>query len=205
MEGWLFKKEDTTLTLQSWKKRWFLLRFDETKCLASFKFWSDENKSDFKGEYFLTQNSLIFSISNVRGRGNCFKLLGVLFLNVEKELIISGETLRERAKWIYEVESIVMQLKKIAEKDNLIKKQSLRGGIMVLPKLEQFVHDTSKSKNTANNPMRLSLMRKTGDYDIISKTLDLKSKSLLKNAETFIKSWVEGDRMSCSNVASHST
>ncbi len=130
-----------------------------------------------KGEQVITDKALIFGVSNIGGHKNCFKLVSNTTAGNEKELIMYADAPNLKMKWIYAIESFIMEAKQAAEKQRILT-PSLRVVRPVLPEEELL-------------PM---------DDEAVTKALEMKAKSMITMVEKFVKAWMEGDELGYSST-----
>ncbi len=146
--------------------------YNSQKCEAVLSYYTDQTKSDKKGEHFITANTLIFGIPNTGGHHNCFKLICGTASGTEKEIIFYSDAPNIKMKWIYAIESFIMEAKNIMERNKLSK--------------------TSFAKLVRKPKPESDELSQANDEKIIQ-GLDLKSKKLIGIVERFLKAWIEGD------------
>ena len=181
---------------QQWKKRWFVLAVDAEKGYATLKYYTDSTLSDLKGEHIITENSLIFGVSNVSGHDNCFKFVSITAndTSAEKELIMYAEAPNIKMKWIYAIESFIHEAKQNVERIKFAEKMPKTTKVAIG---RQPSHLSSKSIGSVSSGSSNVL---EGDEEAVIKQLDAKSKSMITMVERFVKAWMEGDMTSYSTL-----
>jgi hypothetical protein len=143
-----------------------------------------------KGEHIITENTLIFGLDNIGGYRNCFKLVGLTSSGVEKELIMYADAPNIKMKWMYAIESYIMESKQLAERTRLSKQAAKRSSRNVNPDMlsRTFAGFGAIAKEL------------NGNEEAASKALDSKAKAMITIAEKFIRAWMEGDDQSFSST-----
>lgn len=106
IEGWLQKKGHL---VGSWKKRWFELAFDKKDKTVRLKYWTDQSKSDLKGEHVITADSAVVGVPSMGSHKFCFKLLAKG--TGGSDLIMDTGAPNVRIKWITTIDDFIRMLK----------------------------------------------------------------------------------------------
>ena len=70
--GWLYKKGHR---VNNWKYRWFDLSFDTEVNCVRLRYYTNQSKTEVKGEHVLSASSQVFGIPNDGTHKYCFKLI----------------------------------------------------------------------------------------------------------------------------------
>jgi hypothetical protein len=139
-------------------------------------YYVDQSRKECKADHLITANSLVFGISNTGGQKNCFKLVSATATGNEKELIIYADAPNSKMKWIYAIESFIMESKQAAEKIQM----GTRIGNSTLRSVKPVLQEEA-------------IMPKVND-EALTKELETKAKSMMNTVDKFIKAWMDGWR-----------
>ena len=160
------------------------MSFDNEKRSANLRYYTNESKTDLKGEYIINENTLIFGVPNVSGYKNCFKIAGQGATGGEKEMVMASDAPNIKMKWIYAVESFIMEIKQSSDR---------------MKYLAKFAHSDSNGNGESNGSMVAQ-----GDDEAQTLALEQKAKSMIAMVEKFLRAWMEGDMTAYSATVSAS-
>ena len=148
------------------------------------RYYTNESKTDLKGEYIINENTLIFGVPNVSGYKNCFKIAGQGVTGGDKEMVMASDAPNIKMKWIYAVESFIMEIKQSSDRMKYLAKFATHS-------------DTSNGETNGN-------LSAQGDEEAQTRVLEQKAKSMIAMVEKFLKAWMEGDMSAYSATVSAS-
>lgn len=160
-----------------------MLAYDNEKRSATLKYYTNESKTELKGEYIINETTLIFGVPNVGGYKNCFKIAGQGATGSEKEMVMASDAPNVKMKWIYAVESFIMEIKQSSDR---------------MKHLAQF-HGAGNGAHEASNGTVTG-----ADEEAQTQALEQKAKSMITMVEKFIKAWMDGDMSVYSSTVSAS-
>lgn len=111
MEGWLEKQGHT---FKTWKRRWVTFERSDN-CTYSLKYYTDQTKSQLKGEFTIAIDSAVTDLEDgyVNGKQNLFVLQAEG--KNKSFLLIIADSDEEKKKWISAIESALETLRAEAE------------------------------------------------------------------------------------------
>lgn len=158
------------------------MSYDNEKRSATLRYYTNESKTDMKGEYIINESTLIFGVPNVSGYKNCFKIAGQGTTGAEKEMVMASDAPNIKMKWIYAVESFIMEIKQSSDR------------------MKYLANFAPHAENGHSN----GSIAGQGDEEAQTLALEQKAKSMIAMVEKFLKAWMEGDMSTYSATVSAS-